>query len=45
MTYEEWDRISYKLTPGVDDGEWFAKLTPEFVQTRLTEMIDELGLF
>jgi len=44
LTGEEWGRISYKLTPGVDDGDWFAKLSPGFVQARLSEMIDELGL-
>lgn len=45
MSVDEWGQISSKLTPGVDDGEWFAKLTPDFVQTRIADMVDELGLF
>ncbi len=45
LTRAEWESITVKLTPGVDDAEWFGKLTPEFVQTRLEQMIEALDLF
>ena len=45
LSKEEWERISSKLTPGVDDTEWFAKINPAFVQSQLEQMIKTLGLF
>jgi len=45
LSNSEWLKIRSGLTPGVDDAEWFSKLEPAFVQTRLKAMIDELGLF
>jgi len=45
LSNSEWLKIRSGLTPGVDDAEWFSKLEPAFVQTRLKAMIDELELF
>lgn len=45
LSKAEWLAIRCKLRAGVDDGEWFVKLEPGFVRTRLAAMIDELGLF
>lgn len=41
----EWLDICSKLTAGVDDAEWFLKLDPGFVQSRLAAMIKDLRLF
>jgi len=45
LSNAEWLEIRSRLTPGVDDAEWFSKLEPAFVKTRLKAMIDDLGLF
>jgi len=45
LSKEEWESISTKLTPGVDDAEWFSKLSPAFVRSQLAIMIKTLGLF
>lgn len=42
---EEWHKIRATLTWGENDAEWFAKLDADFVQRRVIQMIDELGLF
>ncbi len=42
---EEWHKVRETLTWGKNDAEWFAKLNSEFVQDRVGQMIDELGLF
>lgn len=45
LSSEEWLAIRSKLSAGVNDAEWFAKLDADFVQSRLQLMIEELGLF
>lgn len=45
LSMKEWNKICEKLSPGVNDAEWFAKLDVDFVQSELQKMIDELKLF
>ena len=45
LSKEEWEGISTKLTPGVDDAEWFSKLGPTFVRSQLAKMIKTRDLF
>ena len=43
LSTEEWNAIRGPLRPGVDDGEWFEKLNPEFAEEQLARMLEELG--
>jgi heptosyltransferase III len=45
LSIPEWDAICENLTPGVNDAEWFEKLSVEYVQSQLKPMIEELHLF
>lgn len=45
LSREEWHRIRSGLTWGVNDAEWFEKLSPAYVRGVLENMIEELGLF
>ena len=45
LSRAEWESITAKLTPGIDDAEWFSKLNPGYVQGQLTQMIKTLDLF
>ncbi|MFT5218988.1 MAG: heptosyltransferase-3 [Planctomycetota bacterium] len=45
LNESEWLAISSKLSKGVDDAPWFARLSPEFAQAQLQAMINDLKLF
>ena len=45
LSKTQWRKICAQLTPGVDDAEWLAKLDVGFVISRLSQMINALGLF